>query len=95
MGIKLGLSQLTLDQKSLDLLESFKWPGNVRELEHCLTRAALRASRGVGQGEVWVRPEHLDVVFSQNSFPTASEKKGEIHLPILPLSSSLISFQKS
>ena len=40
---KLGMNQLTLDQKSIKVLDDYDWPGNVRELEHVISRAALRA----------------------------------------------------
>jgi anaerobic nitric oxide reductase transcription regulator len=45
-------------------LSGYGWPGNVRELENVVSRAVLRASRGVPrEAPVVVRPDHLGADF--------------------------------
>ena len=38
---KLGLPELEIDEKCLDLFRSYSWPGNVRELRNAIERAAV------------------------------------------------------
>ncbi|CAA0123711.1 Regulatory protein LuxO [BD1-7 clade bacterium] len=51
----LGISNLTIDDKTLEILQAYQWPGNIRELEHIIRRASLKAraryTRTTGQGE--------------------------------------------
>lgn len=41
---KIGVPQLKLAAGTLGYFAQYHWPGNVRELEHCISRAALKAS---------------------------------------------------
>lgn len=52
---KLGIPQLTISKAALSYFAQYNWPGNVRELEHCLSRAALKAShRAKSQGQLTI-----------------------------------------
>jgi anaerobic nitric oxide reductase transcription regulator len=46
----------------METLKRYSWPGNVRELENIITRAVLKTSLGVTEGqEVTILPENLDM----------------------------------
>ena len=38
---KYGKPQLTLSNKAVDKLETYRWPGNIRELKHAIERAVI------------------------------------------------------
>ncbi len=55
----LGLGRVLLTPPARAALEAYDWPGNVRELQHCILRAALRASGGRRHEQVVIDTEHL------------------------------------
>jgi anaerobic nitric oxide reductase transcription regulator len=50
----------------METLKRYSWPGNVRELENIITRAVLKTSLGVTEGqEVTIIPENLDLNYDR------------------------------
>lgn len=75
---KLGIPQLTISQAVLDYFVQYNWPGNVRELEHCLSRAALKAShRARLEG-------HLTIVSIELSDCDALDNSLDVKQPDIP-----------
>ncbi len=65
---RLGLGQVRVGKRALQLLEEYSWPGNVRELEHLIMRSALKASSGVDhRGLVVIEPHHLGADLNDRS----------------------------
>ncbi|MDP4726669.1 MAG: sigma-54-dependent Fis family transcriptional regulator, partial [Desulfobacterales bacterium] len=51
-----------LHRQTMETLKRYSWPGNVRELENIITRAVLKTSLGVAEGqEITILPENLDL----------------------------------
>ena len=50
-----GKSILSIDQKTLDLLQSYDWPGNIRELQNVIERSIILSSSDVfSVDELWL-----------------------------------------
>jgi formate hydrogenlyase transcriptional activator len=59
-----GKNILSIDQKTLDLLQSYDWPGNIRELQNVIERSIILSSTDVfSVDELWL---------SQRTSPQAS-----------------------
>jgi PAS domain S-box-containing protein len=53
-----GKNILTIDQKTLDLLQSYDWPGNIRELQNVIERSVILSSGDVfSVDELWLSQE--------------------------------------
>src|SRR5439155_16471568 len=45
----------SIDQKTLDLLQSYDWPGNIRELQNVIERSIILSSADVfSVDEIWL-----------------------------------------
>jgi DNA-binding NtrC family response regulator len=50
-----GKNIRTIDQKTLDLLQSYHWPGNIRELQNVIERSIILTSADVfSVDELWL-----------------------------------------
>jgi len=50
-----GKNILSIDQKTLDLLQSYDWPGNIRELQNVIERSIILSSSDVfSVDELWL-----------------------------------------
>jgi anaerobic nitric oxide reductase transcription regulator len=59
---RVGSGRFLLHRQTMETLKRYSWPGNVRELENIITRAVLKTSLGVTEGqEVTILPENLDM----------------------------------
>jgi anaerobic nitric oxide reductase transcription regulator len=59
---RVGSGRFLLHRQTMETLKKYSWPGNVRELENIITRAVLKTSLGVTEGqEVTILPENLDM----------------------------------
>ena len=59
---RVGAGRFLLHRQTMETLKRYSWPGNVRELENIITRAVLKTSLGVTEGqEVTILPENLDM----------------------------------
>ena len=59
---RVGAGRFLLHRQTMETLKRYNWPGNVRELENIITRAVLKTSLGVTEGqEVTILPENLDI----------------------------------
>jgi len=62
-----GRNIRSIDQKTLDLLQSYDWPGNIRELQNIIERSIILSSTDVfSLDELWL---------SKRTFPQASRAK--------------------
>jgi PAS domain S-box-containing protein len=53
-----GKNILSIDQKTLDLLQSYDWPGNIRELQNVIERSVILSSGDVfSVDELWLPKE--------------------------------------
>ncbi len=53
-----GKNILSIDQKTLDLLQSYDWPGNIRELQNVIERSLILSSGDVfSVDELWLPKE--------------------------------------
>jgi DNA-binding NtrC family response regulator len=53
-----GKNILSIDQKTLDLLQSYDWPGNIRELQNVIERSVILSSGDVfSVDELWLSKE--------------------------------------
>lgn len=65
---KLHIPQMKFSATAVQHLKQYDWPGNVRELEHCITRAALKASSNQrDKAIVTIKPEHIGELLSSNA----------------------------
>jgi transcriptional regulator with GAF, ATPase, and Fis domain len=48
-----GKNIRSIDQKTLDLLQSYDWPGNIRELQNVIERSIILSSTGVFSVDEW------------------------------------------
>ena len=46
---RVGKNIRSIDQKTLDLLQSYDWPGNIRELQNVIERSIILTSTDVFQ----------------------------------------------
>ena len=52
---RVGKNILSIDQKTLDLLQSYDWPGNIRELQNVIERSIILSSGDVfSVDELWL-----------------------------------------
>jgi anaerobic nitric oxide reductase transcription regulator len=59
---RVGAGRFLLHRQTMETLKRYSWPGNVRELENVITRAVLKTSLGVAEGqEITILPENLDL----------------------------------
>jgi anaerobic nitric oxide reductase transcription regulator len=59
---RVGAGRFLLHRQTMETLKRYSWPGNVRELENIITRAVLKTSLGVAEGqEITILPENLDL----------------------------------
>jgi anaerobic nitric oxide reductase transcription regulator len=59
---RVGAGRFLLHRQTIETLKRYSWPGNVRELENIITRAVLKTSMGVTEGqEITILPENLDL----------------------------------
>ena len=59
---RVGAGRFLLHRQTMETLKKYSWPGNVRELENIITRAVLKTSLGVNEGqEITILPENLDL----------------------------------
>lgn len=57
-GKRAGKNFKTIDQKCLDLFQSYDWPGNIRELQNVIERAViLSEGETFSVDEAWLKPE--------------------------------------
>jgi formate hydrogenlyase transcriptional activator len=50
-----GRNIRSIDQKTLDLLQSYEWPGNIRELQNVIERSMILSSTDVfSVDELWL-----------------------------------------
>jgi anaerobic nitric oxide reductase transcription regulator len=77
---RVGSGRFLLHRQTMETLKRYSWPGNVRELENIITRAVLKTSLGVTEGqEVTILPEHLDIITDRMpEYETASIHSVEI-----------------
>jgi len=62
-----GRNIRSIDQKTLDLLQSYDWPGNIHELQNIIERSIILSSADVfSLDELWL---------SKRTFPQASRAK--------------------
>jgi PAS domain S-box-containing protein len=55
-----GKNILSIDQKTLDLLQSYDWPGNIRELQNVIERSVILSSGDVfSVDELWIPKETI------------------------------------
>jgi DNA-binding NtrC family response regulator len=53
-----GKNILSIDQKTLDLLQSYDWPGNIRELQNVIERSVILSSGDAfSVDELWLPKE--------------------------------------
>jgi len=53
-----GRNIRSIDQKTLDLLQSYDWPGNIRELQNVIERSIILSSADVfSVDELWLSKE--------------------------------------
>ncbi|MEN8809486.1 MAG: nitric oxide reductase transcriptional regulator NorR [Desulfobacterales bacterium] len=59
---RVGAGRFLLHRQTMETLKKYSWPGNVRELENIITRAVLKTSLDVTEGqEVTILPENLNM----------------------------------
>ena len=58
---RLGVTQLSIADDTLALLQRYRWPGNVRELRHAIERAAILARASQNSSDVVLRRELFDL----------------------------------
>jgi PAS domain S-box-containing protein len=64
-----GRNIRSIDQKTLELLQSYDWPGNIRELQNIIERSIILSSAEVfSVDELWL---------SKRTFPRASRSEAE------------------
>ena len=57
-GKRAGRNIQLIDQKTLDLLQSYDWPGNIRELQNVIERSVILSSGDVfSVDELWLSQE--------------------------------------
>ena len=50
---RVGKNIRSIDQKTLDLLQSYDWPGNIRELQNVIERSIILSSTDVFSIDEW------------------------------------------
>ncbi|MBM7455442.1 anaerobic nitric oxide reductase transcription regulator [Oceanisphaera litoralis] len=58
---KLGVNSISLDPRTLALLQDYSWPGNVRELEHAINRASVIARASNPKEQLLLLPSHFSL----------------------------------
>ncbi|CAM3322228.1 nitric oxide reductase transcriptional regulator NorR [Shewanella violacea] len=58
---KLGLTNISMEYATSNLLKSYPWPGNVRELEHAINRAAVIAKSRSNDTYLVLKPSHFEL----------------------------------
>jgi anaerobic nitric oxide reductase transcription regulator len=56
---KLGISNISIDPKVIQIFLHYAWPGNIRELEHAVNRAAVIAKSQSQNSYIVLQPEHF------------------------------------
>jgi PAS domain S-box-containing protein len=80
---KAGKHFTAVDQKSLDLMQSYSWPGNIRELQNVIERSVIVSeSPTFSVDESWLsrRPSDIDPDLHPSVFsrPSAEDEKATI-----------------
>jgi transcriptional regulator with GAF, ATPase, and Fis domain len=74
-----GRNILSIDQKTLDLLQSYEWPGNIRELQNVIERSVILSSGDAfSVDELWLSKEETSRPASTS--PQASRVKTSLAL---------------
>jgi anaerobic nitric oxide reductase transcription regulator len=67
---QLGLGPVRVSPDAYAMMAGYHWPGNVRELENVISRAVLKSSSDVPQGEpVILEIDHLDNDLMRSDLP--------------------------
>jgi anaerobic nitric oxide reductase transcription regulator len=61
---KLGVSNISLNPRTLGLIQGYSWPGNVRELEHAINRASVIARANNPSDQLELLPAHFNLATS-------------------------------
>jgi anaerobic nitric oxide reductase transcription regulator len=97
---RIGTGTARLAQEALEMLKRYLWPGNVRELENVISRAVLKASAEVSQGQpVTIAAHHLGLGLEFETSQPAAHRALESLVqnslkPDLTLRAALDEFQK-
>jgi transcriptional regulator with GAF, ATPase, and Fis domain len=60
-----------IDERTLNLLQSYRWPGNIRELQNVIERAVILSENEIlAVDETWLRPASLGPFDSLNALAT-------------------------
>jgi transcriptional regulator with GAF, ATPase, and Fis domain len=76
-----GKNILSIDQKTLDVLQSYDWPGNIRELQNVIERSVILSTGDVfSVDELWLskgtsRPVSRAVEFQASNFEARGERE--------------------
>jgi transcriptional regulator with GAF, ATPase, and Fis domain len=68
-----GKNILSIDQKTLDLLQSYDWPGNIRELQNVIERSIILSSADIfSVDESWLSKSTLALASRSERSPALS-----------------------
>jgi formate hydrogenlyase transcriptional activator len=61
-GKKIGKKFISIDKKTLGLLQAYAWPGNIRELQNVVERAVILSDSNIfAVDEAWLKREPTEV----------------------------------
>jgi formate hydrogenlyase transcriptional activator len=64
-GKKVGKKFISIDKKTLGLLQAYSWPGNIRELQNVIERAVILSDSNIfAVDEAWLKREPSEVPHS-------------------------------
>jgi len=82
-----GRNIRSIDQKTLDLLQSYDWPGNIRELQNVIERSVILSSANVfSVDELWLskstppQPARVETSLALNAEPRSERQTIEAAL---------------
>jgi PAS domain S-box-containing protein len=74
-GVKAGKEILSIDKKTLDLLQSYEWPGNIRELQNVIERSVILSYGDVFSiDESWLSKKPVPVGHPVKASPLAKSQ---------------------
>jgi PAS domain S-box-containing protein len=64
-GKKVGKKFISIDKRTLEVLQTYRWPGNIRELQNLIERAVILSdSNTFAVDEAWLKREPSEVTHS-------------------------------